>query len=174
MTAKKWTKRNIFWSTFITILGIVCFPANPLVLTGVLKTNFYPVLFIVGWVIWAFGMVLVMAPIIVFPRRGGVSKGKSFVNTTRLVNTGIYSLVRHPQYLGGVFAIFITTLLWYPHWLFGLLGAIGMVTLYLSAREEDQRLIQQFSEDYIRYMQRVPRMNILVGVIRWLQHRNEL
>ena len=173
MAAKKWTKRNIFWSTFITILGIVCFPANPLVLTGVLKTNFYPALFIVGWVVWAFGMVLVMAPIIMFPRRGGVSKGKSFVNTTRLVDTGIYSLVRHPQYLGGVFAIFITTLLWYPHWLFGLLGAVGIVVLYLSAREEDQRLVQQFGEDYIRYMQRVPRMNILVGVTRWLRRRNE-
>ena len=173
MAARKWTKRNIFWSTFITILGIVCFPANPLVLTGVLKTNFYPALFIVGWVVWAFGMVLVMAPIIMFPRRGGVSKGKSFVNTTRLVDTGIYSLVRHPQYLGGVFAIFITTLLWYPHWLFGLLGAVGIVVLYLSAREEDQRLVQQFGEDYIRYMQRVPRMNILVGVTRWLRRRNE-
>ena len=95
----------------MTILCIVCFPANPLVLAGVLETNFYPALFIVGWVIWAFGMVLVMAPIVVFPRRGGVPKGRSFVNTTRLVDTGIYSLVRHPQYLGGVFAVFITTLL---------------------------------------------------------------
>ena len=108
-----------------------------------------------------------------FPPRGGVPKGKSFVNTTCLVNTGIYSFVRHPQYLGGIFAIFITTLLWYPHWLFGLLGAAGTVILYLSAREEDQRLIQQFGDDYIRYMQRVPRMNILVGAIRQLQRRNE-
>ena len=173
MVAKKWTKRNIFWSTFITILGIACFPANPLVLTGLLETNFYLALFIVGWVAWAFGMVLVMAPIIMFPRRGGVPKRKSFVNTTRLVDTGIYSLVRHPQYLGGVFAIFITTLLWYPHWLFGLLGAVGIVVLYLSAREEDQRLVQQFGDDYIRYMQRVPQMNILVGVTRWLRRRNE-
>ena len=173
MAAKKWTKRNIFWSTFTTILCIVCFPVNLLVLTGILETNFYPALFIVGWVVWAFGMVLVMAPIIVFPRRGGVPKGKSFVNTTRLVDTGIYGLVRHPQYLGGVFAIFITTLLWYPHWLFGLLGAVGTVIVYLSAREEDQRLVQQFGDDYIRYMQRVPKMNILVGVIRQLRRRNE-
>ena len=104
-------------------------------------------------------MVLVMAPIVMFPRRGGVAKRKSFVNTTRLVDSGIYGVVRHPQYLGGILAIFITTLLWYPHWLFGVLGVIGAVILYMSAREEDQRLVQQFGDDYIRYMQRVPRMN---------------
>ena len=107
-----------------------------------------------------------MAPIIIFPRQGEVEKGKSFVNTTRLVDTGIYGIVRHPQYLGGIFSIFVTTMLWYPHWLFGVLGIIGSVVVYMGSREEEQRLIQQFGDDYIRYMQKVPRMNFLVGVIR--------
>ena len=111
-----------------------------------------------------------MAPIVMFPRWGGVSKGKSFVNTTRLVDTGIYRVVRHPQYLGGVFAIFVATLLWYPHWLFGVLGVIATAVIYMSCREEDQRLVQQFGDDYVNYMQKVPRMNILAGVIR-LGHR---
>lgn len=155
----------------MTILAIACFPANPLVLTGVLETGFYPALFIVGWVVWTFGMVLIIAPIIILRRRGGVAKGKSFVTTTRLVDTGIYGVVRHPLYLGGIFAIFITTLLWYPHWLFGVLGTIGAVVVYLGAREEDQRLVQQFGDDYIRYMQKVPRMNFLVGFIRLLRGR---
>jgi protein-S-isoprenylcysteine O-methyltransferase Ste14 len=171
MAAKKWTGKNILWSTLITILGIVCFPANPLVLTGVLEVDSNLTLFIIGWVVWAFGMVLVMAPIVMFPRRGGVAKGKSFGNTTRLVDTGIYGVVRHPQYLGGIFAIFITTLLWYPHWLFGVLGVAGAVISYMSAREEDQRLVRQFGDDYIQYMQKVPRMNILAGFIRMIQRR---
>ena len=157
----------------MTILAIVCFPVNPLVLSGVLVTGHYQMAYFVGWVVWAFGMVLVMTPIIMFPRRGGVPKGKSFVNTTRLVDTGIYAVVRHPQYLGGILAIFITTLLWYPHWLFGVLGIIGAVIVYMSAKEEDQRLILQFGNDYIRYMQKVPRMNLLVGVIRLIQHRRK-
>ena len=168
---KEWTKKNIFWSTVVTILCIVCFPVNPLILTGVLETSSYPALYIVGWVVWAFGMVLVMAPIVMFPRRGGVAKGKSFVNTTRLVDTGIYAVVRHPQYTGGILAIFLTTLLWYPHWLFGVLGAIGAVAIYMSCREEDQRLIQKFGDGYIRYMQKVPRMNFLVGLIRVIRGR---
>ena len=123
------------------------------------------------WVVWAFGMVLVMTPIIMFPRRGGVEKGKSFVHTTRLVNKGIYGVVRHPQYLGGIFAIFMTTLLWYPHWLFGVLGVVGTAVVYMGCREEEQRLIQQFGDDYIRYMQKVPRMNFLIGIIRLLRRR---
>jgi protein-S-isoprenylcysteine O-methyltransferase Ste14 len=166
-----WSEKCIVLSAVLTIICIVCFPVNPLVLTGVLRTNFYPSLFIGGWVVWGFGMALVLSPIILFPRRGGVPKGTSFVHTTHLVDTGFYAIVRHPQYLGGILAIFVTTLLWYPHWVFAALGAIGAVLLYISARDEEQTLTQQFGDEYIRYMQRVPRMNLVVGVVRLLQKR---
>ena len=169
MAAKKWTKENVLWSTLMTILCIVCFPVNPLILSGVLVTGHNHTTYIVGWVVWALGMALVMAPIIMFPRRGGVEKGKSFVHTTRLVDTGIYGVVRHPQYLGGILSIFVTTLLWYPHWLFGALGVLGSVVVYMGSREEDQRLIQQFGDDYERYMQNVPGMNFFAGIIRMTQ-----
>ena len=169
MQPKKW--RNILWSILITILGIVCFPANPLVLTGVIEADSYLALVILGSIVWLFGMVLVMAPIVMFPRRGGVPKGKSFVKTTRLVDTGIYAVVRHPQYTGGVFSIFLTTLLFYPHWLFGILGVLGTLVIYLGCREEDQRLIQQFGDDYVAYTKRVPRMNIFLGISRLLQSK---
>ena len=168
LSFKNW--QNILWSTLITILGIVCFPANPLVLTGVIEVESYPALFIIGWVVWAFGMVLVMAPIVMFPRRGGVAKRKSFGNTTRLVDTGIYAVVRHPQYTGGVYAIFLTTFLWYPHWLFGVLGAIGTAVVYMGCREEDQRLIGKFGDAYVGYMKRVPRINVFLGLYRLMKH----
>ena len=163
------TKGSILWSTLVTILGIACFPINPLVLTGVIEVESYLPLVIIGWVVCAFGMVGVMAPMVMFPRRGGVAKGKSFVDTTRLVDTGIYAIVRHPQYTGGIYAIFLTTLLLYPHWLFGVLGVIGTVVLYMSCREEDQRMIEKFGDDYKRYMQKVPRMNFLLGIVRLLR-----
>jgi len=167
---KNW--KEILWSSIFTILCILCFPANPLVLTGVLDVKSYDALSIIGWVVWAFGMVLVMAPIVLFPRRGGVPKGKSFVYTTRLVDTGIYAIVRHPQYTGGIYAIFLATLLFYPHWLFAILGTPGVVCLYLSTREEDKRLVEKFGDDYISYIQRVPGMNIFLGIIRaWRRRR---
>jgi protein-S-isoprenylcysteine O-methyltransferase Ste14 len=169
LSSKKWG--NVLWSMLITILGIVCFPANPLVLTGILEVESYLPLFIIGCVVWAFGMVLVMAPIVMFPRRGGVRKGKSFVDTTHLVDTGIYAILRHPQYTGGIYAIFLTTLLWYPHWLFGVLGVIGTAVVYMGCREEDQRLIEKFGDDYVSYMERVPRMNFVLGLVRLLRQR---
>ncbi len=158
--------KEIFWTTVLTILCIACFPANPLVLTGVMEVESYPALFIAGWVVWAFGMVLVMAPIVMFPRRGGVSRGKSYVYTTRVVDTGIYAVIRHPQYTGGIYAIFLTTLLWYPHWLFAVLGVLGAAAVYMGCRQEDQRLIEKFGSDYAVYIKKVPGMNIFLGIIR--------
>jgi protein-S-isoprenylcysteine O-methyltransferase Ste14 len=162
----KRTKKDSLWVTLMTILAIACFPANPLVLTGVIEVESYLPLVIIGGVVWVGGMVMVMAPIVIFPRRGGVAKGKSFVKTTRLVDSGIYAVVRHPQYTGGVLAIFLTTLLWYPHWLFGVLGAAGAVVTYLGCREEDKLLIKKFGEDYKDYMDRVPGMNFFLGIVR--------
>ena len=167
---KKFTKDN-FLILIASILMILCFPLNPLVLSNVIEPNPNRIegLFYLGWGIWAFGMVLVMAPIIIFPRRGGVAKGKSFVHTTRLVDTGIYAMVRHPQYLGGILSIFLATPLLYQHWLFVVLGIPGAILVYLGAKQEDKRLIEKFSDEYKRYMQKVPRMNILGGVMRLLR-----
>jgi protein-S-isoprenylcysteine O-methyltransferase Ste14 len=170
----KWLKqnwRNVLLSTLMTMLCVVCFPANPLVLTGVIEVESYQALFIIGWVAWAFGMVLVMAPIVTFPRRGGVPKGRSFVNTTRLVDTGIYAIIRHPQYTGGIFAVFLTTLLWYPHWLFALLGVAGTAVVYMGCMEEDQRMVKKFGDDYAAYMKRVPRVNFVLGLVRLIRRK---
>jgi len=76
------TKKGILWVILLTVLGIACFPVNPLVLSGVIEVETPLPLVIIAWVVWAVGMILVMAPIIMFPRRGGVAKGKSFVHTT--------------------------------------------------------------------------------------------
>ncbi len=171
MATAKRTRMDILWSILLTVLGIACFPVNPLVLSGAIDVETYLPLEIIGWVTLVLGMVLVMAPIVMFPRWGGVTKGKSFVETTRLVDSGLYAIVRHPQYTGGVIAIFLTTLLWYPHWLFGVLGAAGTVVIYLGCREEDKLLLKKFGDGYRAYMQRVPRMNFLLGIIRLARSR---
>jgi len=145
---KQISKKENGLMVVLTLLCIACFPINPLVLTSTLETGYHIVPFTLGWIAWAIGMVLVMAPIIMFPRRGGVSRGKSFVHTTRLVDTGIYAVVRHPQYLGGILSIFVATALLYLHWLFIVLGIPGAAILYWGMKEEDKRLVQQFGQDY--------------------------
>jgi protein-S-isoprenylcysteine O-methyltransferase Ste14 len=169
MTDAKRTRLDILWSILLTVLGIACFPINPLVLTGVLNVKQYQPMEIIAWVVLAFSLVLVFAPMVMFPRRGGVAKGKSWINTTRLVDTGIYSIVRHPQYAGGIYAIFLTNFLLYPHWLFAVLGVVGTMVVYLGCLEEDKFLVEKFGDDYRDYMKRVPRTNFWLGIMRLLR-----
>ncbi|MFC2009141.1 methyltransferase family protein, partial [Chloroflexota bacterium] len=135
--------------------------------------GFYFPLFIMGWVSLALGIVLVFAPVVLFRRRGGVPSGKSFVNTTRVVDTGMYAVVRHPQFLGVLLWVFLATFLFYPHWLLALLGLLGAGTLYWSAVEDEKVLIERFGDEYRAYMQRVPRMNVVLGLLR-LRRRTRL
>jgi protein-S-isoprenylcysteine O-methyltransferase Ste14 len=51
------------------------------------------------------------------------------------------------------------------------LGAIGTAVVYMSCREEDQRLREKFGDAYVGYMKRVPRMNVFLGLYRWLKGR---
>lgn len=166
MAEAKRSKKDMLWVILLTVLGIACFPVNPLVLAGVIEVETPLPLVIIAWVVWAVGMILVMAPIVMFPRRGGVAKGKSFVETTKLVDSGLYAIVRHPQYTGGIYAIFLTNFLANPHWLFAVLGVAGTVVVYLGCLEEDKHLVKKFGDDYKAYMQRVPRTNFWLGIIR--------
>ena len=57
-------------------------------------------------------------------------------------------------------------MLFAQHWLIVLLGIAGMACVAAFTRQEDRRLVEKFGEDYKRYMQRVPRLNIVVGIVR--------
>jgi len=56
----------------------------------------------IGWGIWVISMVFGFAPIFILRKKGKVEQGKSYVHTTRLVDTSLYATVRHPQYLAGI------------------------------------------------------------------------
>lgn len=103
-------------------------------------------------------------------RKVEYQKGKSVVHTTVLVESGIYSIVRHPQYLGLILLVLGLVLI-SQHWLSVISGVTGSVLFYIDVRKEEQSNIEKFGDDYKRYMQKVPRMNFLVGVIRLLRRR---
>jgi protein-S-isoprenylcysteine O-methyltransferase Ste14 len=155
----------------MSILCIACFPLNPLVLGGLVKPAFFLPAYILGWVVWVAGLALVSAPFVLFPRIGGVPHGKSFVRTTRLVSSSIYAVVRHPQYLGGILSIFVATPLLYPHWLFVVLGIPGALIVFYSSRWEDSDMLERFGDEFRNYRDKVPGMNLALGVTRLLKHR---
>jgi protein-S-isoprenylcysteine O-methyltransferase Ste14 len=115
---------------------------------------------------------MVIYPFIYFKRKGGVHKGSAYVHTTKIVTGGLYGIVRHVQYTGGILSIFIATPLLYPHWIFVLLGIPGIWLTYLGTRREDAFLVGKFGEDYRNYMKQVPGINILAGVLRKLKRQN--
>ncbi len=56
----------------------------------------------IGYIIWGFSLYFGLISFWIFKKRGGVEKGKSYLHTTKLVDNGLYAIIRHPQYLGGI------------------------------------------------------------------------
>lgn len=120
----------------------------------------------IGWVLWWTAAFFGIVPIITFRRKGNVKKGKSYMHTTTLVDTGVYSIVRHPQ--NGVAWLLINLGLMFiaQHWLVVITGFASMVFAYLDLYKEEQRCKIKFGDEYNRYMTKVPRVNFLLGIAR--------
>lgn len=72
-----------------------------------------------------------------------------------IVTKGIYCKVRHPQYLGLGIAGFGLLLYW-PRFLILILYISMLFVYYLLAKNEEQRMINQYGKGYIEYMDNVP------------------
>jgi protein-S-isoprenylcysteine O-methyltransferase Ste14 len=119
----------------------------------------------IGWVVWGLGAVLGWLPIFTLRRSGAVAKGASYVHTTHLVTTGIYAVVRHPQYLSfGLIAVALILIV--QDWVVAGVGTLAAVGSYLIACGADRACLAKFGEPYRRYMERVPRSNLVLGLLR--------
>ena len=81
-------------------------------------------------------------------------KGKptgNFENTTILVKSGIYSLIRHPLYLS-LFCLGTGVVMKNPGVPEIILGAINAVAVYFTARIEEKEMIGKFGEPYREYV----------------------
>ena len=123
-----------------------------------------------GWVIWFLAFILAFSPNFLFQKYGGVDEGKSYVNTTKLVDKGVYAIIRHPQYGGGLYIAFSLILI-QQTLVSIILAIVVMITSYLSMVFEEKRLIVKFGENYEEYMKLVPRVNILSGFIRKIKRK---
>ena len=73
----------------------------------------------------------------------------------KVVTTGVYSMVRHPQYLGGGLSHVGVSLLlsaWYSLLLTPLVGLL----YYLLSWKEEQELVREFGGEYEKYQGEVP------------------
>lgn len=72
-----------------------------------------------------------------------------------LAMTGLYSKVRHPQYIGFIFIMFGFLVMW-PTILTLAMFPILVFMYYKLAKSEEKKAIEEFDDEYKRYMQNVP------------------
>ena len=169
------TKKSLSWIdfvpvTFVSILFISQIIVGIYILSDVSQIE---ILAYVGVGLYVFsGIVFGMLPVMEFRKKGRVRKGKSYIHTTKLVDTGIYSIVRHPQ--------FVTFILWaiagmllFQHWIIILLGIPIVPLTYFDLIRADKDAIEKFGDYYEAYMKKVPRMNFLLGILRLLRRRRK-
>lgn len=105
---------------------------------------------IAGWgIITAGGIIIIIALISIRTKAAAPAVGN------KLVNTGIYSLVRHPIHSGTILE-FAGLFILLPSLYVGIASFTGLVWVYLQSRFEEKDLLLRIPE-YNGYMKQVPR-----------------
>lgn len=76
-------------------------------------------------------------------------------NTGKLVTSGIYSYIRHPQY-SGLFLISIGMLIQWPTLLTIIMWPFLMFAYYRLALSEEKVVTEKFGDEYLIYKLQVP------------------
>jgi protein-S-isoprenylcysteine O-methyltransferase Ste14 len=103
------------------------------------------------------GVIVPISNVIIFTGMLLVIFGwkKIFRTKNQLVTTGIYSRVRHPQYLGFLLITLGMNVLWVTFSTL-LLWPVLAFLYYRLAKEEDKQLEETFGEEFIEYKSEVP------------------
>ncbi|NHK32744.1 MAG: isoprenylcysteine carboxylmethyltransferase family protein [Asgard group archaeon] len=160
---KKKLKLIEFLPMIISWISIVC----QIVLTFVKWNNYYDLDYLgyIGYGFWALGAIFGILPIIIFRLKGGVKKKDSYIKTTAIVTSGLYSIVRHPQYLAGIY-ISIALAFMSQFWVIILLVLPVIVCTYIDTLTADKKLIEKFGEEYSQYKKQVPALTPMFGLVK--------
>ena len=115
-----------------------------------------------GWILFGIGALLYILSVIILRRR----------DEGHVVESGVYGLVRHPLYLGAMM-MFCSHIFLGQNWLVVVGTIVVVVCCYLLMLADEQQNVEAFGDDYNRYMQRVPRMNLLSGILRLRQRAKQ-
>lgn len=74
----------------------------------------------------------------------------------RLATSGLYALVRHPQYTGLFIGLFGEGVVHWPTLFSVALFPVIVLVYWLLARSEEKRVLEEFGDEYRAYTQRVP------------------
>ena len=121
-----------------------------------------------GWILFAFGVcVLFLAS---QSRRRARKKTDPSKNV--LIETGTYAYVRHPEFFSQFFIAFGLVFI-SQYWVSIVVGTVLIAFLGLAIMDEEKTNKEKFGQAYIAYMQRVPRINLIAGVIRQIKKKRQ-
>jgi protein-S-isoprenylcysteine O-methyltransferase Ste14 len=104
---------------------------------------------------------LFVVPSFICLKHRGTPKG-GWEDTTKLVDTGVYKITRHPMYFGS--ALFTLGVVLIQQSIISIiLGIIGIILFYITSKGEDKKLIAKFGDAYRKYMKKVPFWPFLKG-----------
>jgi len=116
----------------------------------------------VGWVIFACGLTTLII--------SSQTRRRAHRVKETLIQSGIYAYVRHPEFLGHMLII-TSLILMAQHPISAAIGLVLLLLLCFEILEEDKRNIEKFGDAYKEYMRRVPRINLLAGIIKSTRER---
>lgn len=132
----------------------------------------FEILLCVEWLVLVVGFLFFILGPYELRKKGGSPKGASIVLTRVLVDSGVYAVVCHSQALGFIL-LMSASILVSQHWFSVVLSVPIIVYAYVTERREEESNVEKFGDDCKRYMQRVPRNNVVVGILRVLRRRKE-
>ena len=117
-------------------------------------------LIIISWFFFFAGSILFLLSVKM------LKKWRSLI----LLNSGVYSIIRHPLYLGIIY-LYIWIIFGVQNLIITILSMAGIACLYWQMVIEEDYCIKKYGQDYRRYMNSVPRINLLQGIIRLVQKK---
>lgn len=125
---------------------------------------------VTGGALGVVALPLAFLPFLTLHRHGARAEGGNYMDTTLVVDRGLYGIVRHPQYLAYLLFMAAFALLAQRTHVTVLAGAAA-VLLVAAARSEERLMLARMGESYRDYMSRVPRFNLPAGLFRRLGGR---
>ena len=115
-----------------------------------------------GWIILACGLAILII--------SSQTRRRAHRVREALIQSGIYAYVRHPEFLGHMLIIISLTFM-AQHPISAAIGLVLLLLLCIEIVEEDRRNIEKFGDAYKDYMKKVPRINLLAGIIKSICER---
>jgi protein-S-isoprenylcysteine O-methyltransferase Ste14 len=143
----------------MVVLGIAFF-------LNIIAINLFPLnieeLVVAGYTIFGIGALLYILSVLTLRKKG----------VSNIVDSGIYGVIRHPIYLGAMIMFFSHIFLG-QNWIVAIGTTVALACCYLIILSDEEQNLEKYGEDYKLYMQKVPRMNFVLGIIRLLRRKRE-